>query len=236
MTHLRTSFSLILLNVIILVACSADFQNKNNANDQNILSNKNKNLSNKIIILENKLKSKDEKMKILKDNAAMLLALEPVREYFSEEELFILIKEIPKGNPFITDFLITGSYGESTGFFPRETHFGNDLIPIHPENMEWGIYPTAPGIVISDGEDVVHGKNLLIENTPRIRTRFSHLGKYYYRATEGNNVTEETLIGEMGSTGYSTSAHLHYEIWIKVAVDKWIKIDAKPFLRSNNYV
>ena len=97
--------------------------------------------------------------------------------------------------------------------------------------MEWGIYPTAPGIVIDDGVDPVHGKNLLIENTERIRTRFSHLNKYYRRAVTGKEVDTNTLIGEMGNTGYSKNAHLHYEIWVKVAEDKWIKIDAKAFLK-----
>lgn len=236
MKHLRTSFSLILVNLLILINCSANIENKNSADKYNALCNDNDKLNVKIKILENNLKSKDDHMQVLKDNAAYLLALEPVAEYFTEEELFELIEEIPKGNPFLTGFRITASFGESTGFFPRDDHGGTDLIPLHPENMEWGIYPTASGFVVSDGEDAVHGKNIIIQNTDRVRTRFSHLNKYYYRAVKGKEVTTEILIGEMGNTGYSKNAHLHYEIWIKVSENKWIKINAKPFLRRNNYV
>ena len=231
MHHLRTSASLILLNLIILIACSSNFQNKDSISRYNLLADENKNLNVKIKTLENNLKNKDDLMQVLKDNAAYLLALEPLKEYFTEEELFELIEEIPKGNFFETDFQVTASFGESTGFFPREDHGGLDAIPIHPEDMKWGIYPIGDGVVVSDGVDPAHGKNLLIQHNHRIMSRYSHLSKYYYRALTGRKVTTETLIGEMGNTGFSTRAHLHIEIWIRVNENKWIKIDPRPFLK-----
>lgn len=234
MKTLQTSFSLIVLSLMILVACSSDIEKEKDLFDYNKLVEDYENLEDQITLLENEIILKEAQMKALKNNAAYILALAPVAEYFTEDELFELIKEIPKGNPFLTDYLGTASFGESTGFFPRDNHGGQDMIPIHPENMEWGIYATASGVVVSDGEDAVHGKNLIIQNTDRIRTRFSHLRKYYYRAVSGKEVTTDTLIGEMGNTGYSRNAHLHYEIWIKVAEDKWIKIDPKPFIERGS--
>ena len=230
MKHLRTSFSLILAILLILINCSSNFEKENDLTAYTELCNENENLTEQIKSLKDDLKLKDDQMQIIKNNAAYILALEPVSEYFTEDELLELILEIPKGNPFLTDYLVTASFGESTGFFPRDDHGGVDIIPIYPEDMEWGIYPTAPGIVVHDGQDAVHGKNLIIQNTDRIRTRFSHLRKYYYRAVSGREVTTDTLIGEMGNSGYSKNAHLHYEIWIKVAEDEWVKINPKPFI------
>lgn len=231
MRSIQTSATLIVFNIMVLMACSYDFENSKDIQEYDLLLESNKSLTKQITTLELKLSDKSLQMKILKDNAAYLLALKPVAEYFTEEELFILVQEIPKGNPFETDFLVTASFGESTGFFPRDDHGGTDAIPIHPERMLWDIRPIGPGKVIHDGEDITHGKNIIVEHTPRIRTRYSHLSKYYYVALTGKDVTTDTVLGRMGSTGYSKNAHLHLELWIKVNATLWIKIDPRAFLK-----
>ena len=233
MTHIRTSAAMLLLNVSILLSYSMHFQSEQSDTQYNNLLESNQKLSLQIIGLKNDIQDKSGQMKILKENAAYLLALQPIARYFTEEELFILIDEIPKGNPFETDFLVTASFGESTGFFPREDHGGMDGIPVHPEDMEWGIYPIGDGVVVSDGIDPAHGKNILIQHSDRIMSRYSHLSKYYYEALTGKEVTIDTLIGEMGNTGFSTRAHLHIEIWIKVNETLWVKIDPRAFLKRS---
>jgi murein DD-endopeptidase MepM/ murein hydrolase activator NlpD len=224
MRSIQTSATLIVFNIMVLMACSYDLQESKDIKNYDLLLQENSDLSNKVTALELKLSE-------LKENAAYLIALKPVDQYFTEEELFKLIEEIPKGNPFETDFLVTASFGESTGFFPRNDHGGMDAIPIHPENMKWDIKPIGDGKVVHDGDDIIHGKNVIVEHTPRVRTRYSHLSKYFYDALTGEDVITETVLGRMGSTGYSKNAHLHLELWIKVNDILWIKIDPRAFVR-----
>jgi murein DD-endopeptidase MepM/ murein hydrolase activator NlpD len=188
-----------------------------------------------VIALNNALEEKEREFIVFKENAACMIALAPLLDYMSEDDLEKLLKEVPRGNPFETNYLVTASFGESTGFFPRENHSGQDMIPVHPEDMKWSVRPTAPGIVYSDGWDAVHGKNIIIKHSDNIMTRYSHLGKYYYIAKKGLRVTIDSVIGIMGDTGLSTNAHLHYEIWIKVSENKWVKINPKPFVSREEY-
>lgn len=55
------------------------------------------------------------------------------------------------------------------------------------------------------------------------RRSISHLEKY--KVKRGQDVKRGELIGFVGSTGYSTGPHLHYEIR-----KKNIPLDPKPFL------
>jgi len=41
-------------------------------------------------------------------------------------------------------------------------------------------------------------------------SRYGHLSRI--KAVSGQNITRGTLIGYVGSTGYSTGPHLHYEV------------------------
>jgi murein DD-endopeptidase MepM/ murein hydrolase activator NlpD len=189
-------------------------------------------LSNKLENMKTIIKDKDNDMIMFRKNAAYFLALEPVYEYFSEEELFELIEEIPKGNLFTTKFQFTSSFGESTGFFPRDDHKGIDGIPKNAHLMNWDVMAFAPGKIVGFGYDKIHGKNIIQEYSDRIQFRYSHLGKIYDIATTGKTVTIKTKIGIMGKTGFSKNAHLHFEILIKVSENKWIQINPRPFIKG----
>ena len=45
-----------------------------------------------------------------------------------------------------------------------------------------------------------------------ILTKYGHLSRF--AVSDGQRVTRGTVIGYVGSTGRSTGAHLHYEIWM----------------------
>lgn len=185
----------------------------------------------KLCVLDTIIEEKEVNIKRLEEESVYLRALSPLIGLVSDDDIKNIIDEIPMGKPFVNDkYQITSSFGESTGFFPRLEHKGTDVIPKNPETADWSIFAYAPGEVVSFGIDHMHGKNIVIQHSPRVRTRYSHLSKIYYTGTTGEIVTADTRIGVMGNTGNSTAAHLHFEIQVKVNVDTWVPIDAKPFL------
>jgi len=73
------------------------------------------------------------------------------------------------------------------------------------------IYASANGTVTRAGVNGAYGKFIEINHGNGFRSRYGHLSKI--KVKKGEQVTLEQEIGLMGSTGRSTSPHLHYEIW-----------------------
>ena len=67
------------------------------------------------------------------------------------------------------------------------------------------------GIVKKAGRNGAFGLFIEIDHGNGFRSRYGHLSKL--KVKKGEKVTENQLIGLMGSTGRSVSTHLHYEIW-----------------------
>ncbi|POF30227.1 M23 family metallopeptidase [Roseibium marinum] len=72
------------------------------------------------------------------------------------------------------------------------------------------VFATAPGTVIGAGRHGGYGKMVEIRHANGFVTRYAHLSRL--RVSEGDHVLAGDLIGNVGSTGRSTGAHLHYEI------------------------
>ena len=73
-------------------------------------------------------------------------------------------------------------------------------------------------IVAADGGRVVrasyngaYGNSIVIDHGNGYSTMYAHLQSFNVSA--GDIVTQGQKIGEMGSTGWSTGPHLHYEVW-----------------------
>jgi len=89
-------------------------------------------------------------------------------------------------------------------------------------SRHWGIdYPAPTGTPIAapgDGKIVlaenriVTGWTIIIEHAPAVYTIYYHLNKIYIK--EGDFVKQNTKIAEIGSTGFSTGPHLHWELRI----------------------
>ncbi|MDR2911705.1 MAG: M23 family metallopeptidase [Alistipes sp.] len=99
--------------------------------------------------------------------------------------------------------------------------FGMRLHPIHGRyQMHRGIdlggsrgdpiYATGDGFVSFVGTNGGYGRSVVVDHGFGYRTRYAHLSEYL--VTEGQFVKRGELIAEMGSTGTSTSTHLHYEV------------------------
>jgi len=72
------------------------------------------------------------------------------------------------------------------------------------------IYATADGVVSFVGRYGDLGKLITINHGYGFKTRYGHLSKI--KVKKGQKISRGDLIGLMGSTGYSTGPHLHYEV------------------------
>jgi murein DD-endopeptidase MepM/ murein hydrolase activator NlpD len=74
------------------------------------------------------------------------------------------------------------------------------------------IYATGDGVVMeSDRSKAGYGNQIVIDHGFGYKTMYAHLQSYKVRA--GEKVKRGQIIGTVGTTGKSTSPHLHYEVW-----------------------
>jgi len=71
------------------------------------------------------------------------------------------------------------------------------------------VYASGSGRVIASGYTKANGNYVVIQHSNNIQTKYLHLHKRKVR--KGQKVSQKQLIGTVGSTGYSTAPHLHYE-------------------------
>ncbi len=128
-------------------------------------------------------------------------------EQQSQLQLHLLQHTMPLGIP-VWGRLTSGFGIRKDPFSGRwRPHYGVDI------NARYGtkVKATGEGVVVFAGNkgngyglyiDINHGNGFV--------TRYAHLSKIYVRP--GQKVKRGQVIGAVGSSGYSTGAHLHYEI------------------------
>ncbi|WP_028835399.1 MULTISPECIES: M23 family metallopeptidase [unclassified Pseudoalteromonas] len=90
----------------------------------------------------------------------------------------------------------------------RAFHKGVDLAGWHKTE----IFAPADATVRRAGRNGGYGNFIELEHKNGVVTRFGHLNKVNVK--KGQVVAKHDVIGLMGSTGRSTSTHLHYEVLI----------------------
>lgn len=99
---------------------------------------------------------------------------------------------------------ISSRYGPRWGGF----HPGIDITaPIGTP-----IVATKDGVVVSSGWEGGYGKCIIIDHGNGTSTRYAHASALL--VTVGQPIKAGQVIAKMGSTGWSTGSHLHYEIII----------------------
>jgi murein DD-endopeptidase MepM/ murein hydrolase activator NlpD len=73
------------------------------------------------------------------------------------------------------------------------------------------VYATADGRVATAGRTGDYGNLVVVEHAFGLTTRYGHLSRIAVNA--GTEVKRGDGLGYVGSTGRSTSSHLHYEVW-----------------------
>jgi len=74
------------------------------------------------------------------------------------------------------------------------------------------LYAADAGTIEFVGWSNGYGNNIIINHGGGKKTRYAHLHKFYVKS--GQRVDRGQTIGEMGSTGWSTGPHLHFEVII----------------------
>lgn len=74
------------------------------------------------------------------------------------------------------------------------------------------IYAAAPGVVTFAGEKGGYGNVVEVKHSKRESTLYGHASKLM--VSVGQKVTQGQVIALVGSTGFSTGPHLHFEVHI----------------------
>jgi murein DD-endopeptidase MepM/ murein hydrolase activator NlpD len=80
-------------------------------------------------------------------------------------------------------------------------------------NEDASIYPIAPGRVVQiEYSRFGYGINVLVDHGDSMISRYAHMKKASVSLNQ--EVAKDTVLGYVGSTGWSTGPHLHLEVYI----------------------
>ncbi|KQT48811.1 hypothetical protein ASG43_08150 [Aureimonas sp. Leaf454] len=117
------------------------------------------------------------------------------------------IRHLPLERPVATN-AISSTFGvRSDPFLGRAAmHTGIDFIA----QTGTRVATTAPGTVVSAGWNGGYGQMVEVDHGQGYATRYAHLSRIV--VSVGDKLGVGGIVGEVGSTGRSTGAHLHYEV------------------------
>jgi murein DD-endopeptidase MepM/ murein hydrolase activator NlpD len=124
----------------------------------------------------------------------------------------LLIASIPAIQPVNNQDLrrLSSYFGYRTDPYYKVPKFHEGVDFSAPPGTE--IYATGDGIIMaSDRSKSGYGNQIIIDHGFGYKTMYAHLQSFKVRA--GEKVKRGQVIGTIGSTGKSTSPHLHYEVW-----------------------
>jgi murein DD-endopeptidase MepM/ murein hydrolase activator NlpD len=79
------------------------------------------------------------------------------------------------------------------------------------------IMAAGDGVIDYIGWKGGYGNFIRLRHSPRYATAYAHLSRFHAQVKSGTRVRQGQIIGYVGSTGFSTGPHLHYEIHVNGA-------------------
>src|SRR5688572_26071012 len=128
-----------------------------------------------------------------------------------------IVRHTPSILPVPSDqFVLTSPFGNRMSPFTRTADFHKGLDLSAPTGTP--IYATADGVVTFAGRYPISqsvswwrfGNVVTIKHSDRFITIYAHCDTVRVRA--GDQVTQGQVVATVGSTGWSTNSHLHYEV------------------------
>lgn len=204
---------LVSVNIILILDNSAQKSRSDSLEQQNqALTVYIESLQNQIQQIESSSESGREHSKDLKIRELLDSYLQDrnrqqveIETTITTEELRADLEEYQKKQRFIPDIQpLAGEFAVSQVFSDR--HKGIDLAaPLGTE-----VVAAAAGVIKSSYEDKYFGNVIIIDHLNNYLTFYAHLAKSFHE--EGFFVEKGQTIGLVGSSGFSKSPHLHYEV------------------------
>jgi len=136
-----------------------------------------------------------------------LLVFYPGKRFSPTERSFFLN---PGFRLPVSGAVLSSSYGIRRSPIDGHVRMHNGIDLAAPAGTP--VMAARAGTVVEQGADPVLGNFIIIEHSGGLRTVYGHLASI--RTVLNQNVFSATVIGTVGSTGWSTGPHLHFEIRI----------------------
>jgi len=154
--------------------------------------------------------------------------METVKARTSEANtLTVALAAMPLGHPIDDEHYATSRYGMRPDPFTKR--------PTFHAGLDYGSFKNARIVAASDGVVTMAGRNggmgrmVEIDHGHGFKTRYGHMNKLNVK--RGQRVTKGQQVGGMGSTGRSTSTHLHYEVYFQGRT-----VDPSHLIKAGQYV
>jgi len=147
-----------------------------------------------------------------------------------------IVRHTPSILPLPADqFVLTSPFGNRISPFTRTADFHKGLDLSAPTGTQ--VYATADGVVTFAGRYPLgqsvnwwrFGNVVTIKHSDRFITIYAHCDTV--RVREGQTVAQGEVIATVGSTGWSTNSHLHYEVRSDLEVaNRYDPIDPRIYI------
>ncbi|HCU06888.1 MAG TPA: hypothetical protein DIC42_04835 [Holosporales bacterium] len=117
-----------------------------------------------------------------------------------------LVRPLDGRIPITSPFSLTGRWHPIAGY--KRAHKGVD----YGARTGTPVLAAGDGVIIQAGYSGGYGNTITIMHNSGYKTVYAHLSKI--KVKRGQYVKQRQYIGNVGSTGLSTGAHLHYEVLI----------------------
>ena len=115
----------------------------------------------------------------------------------------------PRRAPYAMRRPVAGGVGDRYGPRGAGWHAGLDF----PAPVGTAVAAAASGRVTRAGWHDGYGLTVVVYHGGGVRTRYAHLSSIAVR--RGNRVAAGWLVGRVGTTGFSTGPHLHFEVTVR---------------------
>jgi len=146
-----------------------------------------------------------------------------------------ILRAVPSVSPLPRDtFVLTSPFGERTSPFTGEPDFHTGIDLAAAEGTP--VMATGAGAVTFAGRiplrTSVHwwryGNLVVVAHGTRHLTLYAHLRDVAVRA--GDRVGRGDVVGSVGTTGWSTAPHLHYEVRLRQEGEDFVPVDPRVFV------
>lgn len=115
---------------------------------------------------------------------------------------------LPLAEP-VNNYYVSSKYGYRRDPFTQAKAFHSGIDMVAPRGTP--VHSSAPGTIVFAGPNGPYGNMVEIDHGRGVKSRYAHLSKI--TVVRGQKIGLRDLIGLVGNTGRSGSAHLHFEVW-----------------------